>query len=132
MVEILVIPCSGIGKSVGSIGRDATFRVVDDLRRGRADTVCLSLLVAGDPGTENRVRNAKCIAVDGCTLECSKTLIEHAGGAVVKHVSVLDTLRENRAVKTSAVTFLDENGGKLAQALAEKLSAEVDAMEGEA
>lgn len=36
------------------IGRNAAFRVVDELRKGKADTLCLSLLVMGDeegPGT---------------------------------------------------------------------------------
>lgn len=32
--QILIIPCSGIGKAFGTISRDATFRVVEDLRGG--------------------------------------------------------------------------------------------------
>ncbi len=31
---ILIIPCSGIGTPFGTIARDATFRVVDELRKG--------------------------------------------------------------------------------------------------
>ena len=65
---ILIIPCSGIGKPFGTIGRDATFRVVDELRKGRADTNCLSLLVMGDEEATEQIRESECIAVDGCPL----------------------------------------------------------------
>jgi len=43
-----IIPCSGIGKSFGTISREATYCVVEDLKKGETDTLCLSLLVKGD------------------------------------------------------------------------------------
>ena len=41
--QVLVIPCSGIGKVHGLISREAVYRVTDALMPGQADTVCLAL-----------------------------------------------------------------------------------------
>lgn len=128
---ILITPCSGIGKPFGTIGRDATFRVVDELRKGEADTNCLSLLVMGDEETTTQIQRSKCIAVDGCPLECAKKNIEIAGGEIAAHFSVMDLLRENRDLKPRQITFLDEDGLKLAEMLAEKIAAKVDELGGE-
>jgi len=127
---ILIIPCSGIGKPFGSISRDATFRVVDELREGRADTNCLSLLVMGDEEATRQIRESVCIAVDGCPLACAKKNIEIAGGEIAAYFRVMDLLRENRGLKPRQVTFLDEDGLKLAEMLAEKIALKVDELGG--
>ncbi len=123
---ILILPCSGIGKSFGSIARDATFRVCDELRPGKADTLCLSLLVMGDEEARNRVASSRCIVVDGCPMACSRNNVERSEGNVVAEFKVMDLLRENRGLKPRAVTFLDEDGEKLSKALADKMAAKVD------
>jgi uncharacterized metal-binding protein len=124
--KILVIPCSGIGKPFGTIGRDATFLVVDELRPSKAETNCLSRLVMGDDETTEQVRGSKCIAVDGCPMECARKNIEIAGGNISAEIRVMDLLRENRSLKPRDVTFLDEDGKKLAELLAERIAAKVD------
>ena len=128
---ILIIPCSGIGKPFGTIGRDATFRVVDELRRGRAETNCLSLLVMGDEEATRQIRGSRCIAVDGCPLECARKNIEIAGGRITAHFRVMDLLRENRGLRPMQVTFLDEDGERLAELLAQEIAVKVDELEGQ-
>jgi len=128
---ILIIPCSGIGKPFGTIGRDATFRVVDELRRGRAETNCLSLLVMGDEEATRQIRGSRCIAVDGCPLECARKNIEIAGGRITAHFRVMDLLRENRGLRPRQVTFLDEDGERLAELLAQEIAVKVDELEGQ-
>ncbi len=123
---ILIIPCSGIGKPFGTIARDATFRVVDELRKGRADTNCLSLLVMGDEEATEQIRESDCIAVDGCPLECARKNIEIAGGRIAAHFKVMDLLRENRDLRPKQVTFLDDDGTRLAEILAERITVKVD------
>jgi uncharacterized metal-binding protein len=127
---ILVIPCSGIGKPFGTIGRDATFRVVDELRRGEAETNCLSLIVMGDEEAIGQIRENRCIAVDGCPLECARKNIEIAGGRIAAHFRVMDLLRENRSLRPREVTFLDEDGLRLAELLAERIAVKVDKLGG--
>ena len=123
---ILILPCSGIGKSFGSIARDATFRVCDELRPGKADTLCLSLLVMGDEDARNKVASSRVIVVDGCPLACSRNNVERSEGNVVAEFKVMDLLRENRGLKPRDVTFLDEDGEKLSKVLAEKMAKKVD------
>jgi uncharacterized metal-binding protein len=128
---ILVIPCSGIGKPFGTIGRDATFRVVDELRKGEADTNCLSLIVMGDEEIIQQIRENECIAVDGCPMDCARKNIEIAGGRIAAHFKVMDLLRENRGLKPRGITFLDEDGLRLAEMLAEVIAIKVDELRGE-
>ena len=126
MKPVLVIPCSGIGKSFGSISRDATFRVCDELRPGKADTLCLSLLVMGDEEARKRIAYSQCIVVDGCPMACARNNVEHSGGNVAAEFRVMDLLRVNRGLKPRTVTFLDEEGEKLSRMLAEKIATKVD------
>ena len=129
--QVLIIPCSGIGKPFGTISRDATFRVVDELRAGKVDTNCLSLLVMGDDYATRQIRESRCIAVDGCPLECARKNIEIAGGEIAAYFRVMDLLRENKGLRPREVTFLDEDGEKLAGMLAERIAVKVDELRGE-
>src|SRR5512139_3987604 len=115
----LIVPCSGIGKSFGTISREATYCVVEDLKKGETDTICLSLLVMGDEDAKRSVRSQGCIAVDGCPNECAKKSLELSDAKIVANFRVLDILRENRSLRPKDVTFLDKDGRKLARILAE-------------
>jgi len=123
---VLIIPCSGIGKPFGSISREAMYWVVEDLKKGETDTLCLSLLVIGDKDATRSVKSHRCIAVDGCPNECSKKNLELLGAKLAANLRVVDILREHRNLKPSAVTFLDEDGRKLARMLAEKITSKID------
>ena len=123
---ILIIPCSGIGKSFGTISRDATYCVVEELRRNETDTLCLSLLVMGDEDARRSVKSHRCIAVDGCPNECAKKQLEISDAKLVANFRVVDILRDNRSLKPKDVTFLDEDGRKLSRILAEKIATKID------
>ena len=124
--KILVIPCSGIGKALGSVSREATYEVVENLRKGVTDTTCLALIVSGDEETLQLVKNNRCIAVDGCPLQCAAKNVELAGGDLAASFRVVDTLRENRKLKPKSVTFLDHDGQELANLLAVQVAEKVD------
>ncbi len=128
--RILVIPCSGIGKPFGSISRDATFRVCDELRPDKADTMCLSLLVMGDEEARQKISSSRCITVDGCPLACASNNVKRSGGMIVAGFRVMDLLRENRGLKPQKVTFLDEDGEKLSKILAERIATKIDELGG--
>ena len=122
----LIISCSGIGKSFGSISREATYCVVEDLKKGETDTICLSLLVMGDEDAKRSVKSHKCIAIDGCPNECAKKSLDLSNARLVANFRVIDILRENRNLRPKEVTFLDEDGRKLAQILAEKIALKIN------
>jgi len=124
--KVIIIPCSGIGKAFGSISRDATYEVTENLRKDTTETLCLALLVSGDEKSLQLIRNNKCITVDGCPLQCAKKNVELAGGDLAANLRVVDAYKENRNLKPRNVTFLDPDGQQMALKLAEKIAEKVD------
>ncbi len=125
--KVYVIPCSGIGKAAASVGREAMYRVVEELRSETADTLCLSLLVMGDEEARESVRNNYCISVDGCGKDCARKNIELSGGKIVSSRRVHDVLKKHRELQPESVRDIGETGRKLAELLADELASEVDA-----
>lgn len=124
--KVVIIPCSGIGRVFGSVGREAAYLVVDELRPGKTETVCLSLLVMGDEEALARVHGHPTIAIDGCPKACAQKNIALAGGRVGAAAPVFEVFKEYRALKSDAITVLDEKGRLLAQLLAERVADKVD------
>ena len=59
--RVVAVPCSGIGKTYGTVGREAAYELVETLRQTQAEVVALSLLVLGDAATQAQVRAAPAI-----------------------------------------------------------------------
>jgi uncharacterized metal-binding protein len=130
--RVMIIPCSGIGKAYGSVGREAMYRVVEDLRPDATQTVCLSLLTLGDPEAQARVRNAHVITIDGCPFKCAQVNVEKAGGANSAVFRVFDVYRAHKELKVRSVSELGESGEKMAEILAQEIAAKVDELLGTA
>lgn len=128
--KVIIIPCSGIGKAFGTTGREATYIVVEEMRNGKADTLCLSLIVVGDEKSKKLIKSLPCISVDGCPLECAKKNIEFSKGKVEARFRVIDVFKDYKDLRTENVTFLDENGKKLTELLAKKIAEKVDELSG--
>ena len=124
--KVIVIACSGIGKALGSISREATYEVVENLRKGVTETTCLALVTSGDKETVQLLKTNKCITVDGCPLQCAEKNVKLAGGQLAASFRVVDTLKENRKLKPKSVTFLDHDGQELASLLAKQVAEKVD------
>lgn len=107
--EVLIIPCSGIGKVHGLVGREATYSALE-LLPGQAETVCLALLVTGDPETREKVRAHRSITVDGCPKLCAQKNVELAGGQVALGVKVYETMKRHRGENFGTVTTLSTQG----------------------
>jgi uncharacterized metal-binding protein len=129
--KVVVVPCSGIGKSLGTVGRVAAYKVVERMRPEKTRTVCLALLTMGDNDALKLVRENPCIAVDGCPAQCSKKNIEASKGKLAHNIVVTDVLRKNRALKPDGVIELNDQGDKLAEIIARALSEKVDEIQRE-
>ncbi len=46
--KVVIVPCSGIGKTYGTVSREAAYEVTEDLRPQDTQLVALSMLVLGD------------------------------------------------------------------------------------
>jgi len=124
--RVLIIPCSGIGKAYGSVGREAMYAVLDDLRPGLTDTVCLSLLTLGDEAAQAQVCEHPTITIDGCPKACARVNVEAAGGTPAGIYRVFDVYRAHKDLKVRSVSELGESGRKMAQLLAEEIALKVD------
>jgi uncharacterized metal-binding protein len=126
--SVIIVPCSGIGKTYGTVTREAAYIVTEDLRPADTRIVPLSLLVLGDEEAQAAVRDAAVITLDGCKLACATVNVRQAGGAVAKEYVVLDFFRQHRDMKPQGIAELNASGQKLAQALAEEVATASDTL----
>ena len=125
---VCVVPCSGIGKTYGSVTREAAYVVVEELRPEIAQIVPLSLLVLGDADAQAAVRAAQVITLDGCKLACASVNVRQAGGTVAREYAVLDFYRQHRDLKPQGIAELNEGGLALARALAQDVAEDCDVL----
>ncbi len=124
--RVVVVPCSGIGKTYGTVGREAAYELVEELRPENAEVVALSLLVLGDANSRARVQAAPAITVDGCKLACASKMVAKSGGRVAYEANVLDTFRRHRQLKPKGIAELNPAGQELARKMAEELAEATD------
>lgn len=120
--EVLVIPCSGVGKVHGLISREAVYHVTDDLLSGQADTVCLALLVTGDLETRQKVQQIPCITLDGCPKLCALKNVELSGGKIAQGIRVYDVMKRHRGANFGTATALSEAGWTVVEELAAEVA----------
>jgi len=117
----LLIPCSGIGKVHGLIGREAVFQALEGLEREGAETLCLALIVTGDEEALEAIRSRPCITVDGCPKLCAYKNVDLAGGRVIESVRVVDAFKGHKGAKPGSATSLTDDGWVIAGELAQHL-----------
>lgn len=121
-----VVPCSGIGKSLGAVAREAAFILAEDLRPGRTRIVALSPLVMGDAETCREISGRPAVAIDGCKLECAAKGLAAAGASRIHKIAAFDVVRRHRGLKPEGVSELNGDGLELARAAAEEAALVVD------
>ena len=119
--KYIIIPCSGIGKALGTVTRRATYIVTEELLPSSTDSICLPLLTIKDKETVRKIRENPCIAVDGCVAQCAKKNVEHHHGKLKGEIKILDVMRENPKLKPSTVLDIGSDGEQLARKTAEKI-----------
>ena len=124
--KFMVVACSGIGKTYGTVSREAAYEVTEDQRPQSTQLVALSLLVLGDEDARAAVRAHPAVTIDGCKLACAAKMVQESGGQVAQGIAVLDVYRRNRQLKPQGIAELNEGGLQLAHAVAEEISAVVD------
>ncbi len=126
--HVVVVPCSGIGKTFGTVAREVGYELCDELRPGTTHLVALSKLVLGDPDAREWVRRCPTIAVDGCKLACAAKLVRQTGGSLAREAAVLDSYRQHKELKPDGIAELNAQGRQLARVLAEELARVVDSI----
>jgi uncharacterized metal-binding protein len=124
--RVVIVPCSGIGKTYGTVSREAAYDLTEDLRPKTVQLVPLSLLVLGDQAARQAVADCPAITIDGCKLACATKMVRESGGTVVHDFAVLDVYRRYRQFKPQGIAELNEGGKNLALALAEEAAEVID------
>jgi uncharacterized metal-binding protein len=124
--KVVILPCSGIGKAYGEMGRQAIYELIEDLRVEEVTTTCLGRLMIEDPETQSLVKDNIVITVDGCAKDCARRNVEFAGKAVDGALRVIDIFKDNRDLKPEGILRLGEPGFKLVHILAHKFAEEID------
>jgi uncharacterized metal-binding protein len=125
-LKVVIVPCSGIGKTYGTVSREAAYDLIEDLRPDTAQLVPLSLLVLGNAAARQAVADSPAITIDGCKLACATKMVQESGGTVAQDFAVLDVYRRYRQFKPQGIAELNEGGELLACALAEEAAEVVD------
>jgi uncharacterized metal-binding protein len=126
--KVVIVPCSGIGKTYGSVSREAAYCLTEDLRPEQTELVALSLLVLGDPAARAVLADNPALTIDGCKLACATKMVQESGGQVLRDFAVLDVYRRNKQLKPQGIAELNEGGKQLALALAQEAAAVVDSL----
>ncbi len=126
--KVIIVPCSGIGKSYGTVSRLAAYQVVEDDRPEETHLLPLALLVMGDEAARAALADSPAVTIDGCKLACATKMVQECGGQVAKDFAVLDVYRRYRQFKPQGIAELNEGGQKLADALAKEIDGVVDGL----
>lgn len=82
---VLVFPCSG-GSNCGQIANQVAVEITKD---GIGTMFCLAGIGAHIPSMIESAKSAKrIIAIDGCSAECAKKTLEHAGITINDHIDI--------------------------------------------
>jgi len=127
---IVIVPCSGIGKTCGTVSREAAYNVTEDLRPDNTRLVALSKLVLGDEEARSMVAGNPAITIDGCKLACATKMVLESGGKIAQDYAVLEVYRRYKQFKPQGIAELNEGGTQLAQALANEIVQEIDELTG--
>lgn len=124
--KVMILPCSGIGKPAGEIGRQAAYQVVRRLRPNHTDIACLGRLMIDDQETIGMVRDNWVITLDGCPDDCARKNVERVGKTVdcALHVAIL--LEEHPELRPEGILQLGADGIKLVDLMADQVAAHVD------
>jgi len=126
--RVVIVPCSGIGKTYGTVSREAAYDISEDLRPDDTQLVALSMLVLGDESARSAISGNPAITIDGCKLACASKMVKESGGKVVQEIAVLDVYRRHKDFKPQGIAELNEGGRQLAHALAEEIAITIDAL----
>ena len=123
--KIKVIPCSGMGKVYGLVGRESVLKAVT-LCPDKAKTECLAYLVTGDNDAKALVKGQKCITLDGCPAMCAAKSVELAGGDIREKMRVIDAFRRYKGARPGTATELTDEGWAIVDDIAGDIADKVN------
>lgn len=128
--SIIVVPCSGIGKSLGSVSRETAYELCENVRPEDTQLLALSKLVLGDSQARDRISHSPAVTIDGCKQMCAAKLVKQSGGVAIREVAVFEEFRRHKDLKPEGIAVLNAQGMQLARVLAAEIAEQLDAQAG--
>lgn len=79
----------------------------------------------------DRMKERKCVTIDGCPKMCAAKSVAYGGGTIGEEFRVVEALKEYRGAKPGSPTALNEVGWKIVDETADKLAVRVREIYGE-
>ena len=129
--KVAVLPCTGIGQVVGTIARQAAYRVCEDLRPQATVLVCLPALVKGVQEDLDMVAECPVVVIEGCKENCAAHALAARGQAPAATVSVPDAMKgSGLKIRREARRCLTEPELAVVELVAAGVVAAVDRLRG--
>lgn len=84
--KVAINPCAGVGKLMGGICRQAAYKVVDELKPGVTELVCMPALAAGIQEDIDFIKDYPVVVINGCSLKCGTKVVVDQGGVVSREI----------------------------------------------
>lgn len=129
--KVGLVACSGEELPEGTVTRQATLKVLQELRPHRTVTICLPLFLAGGEADRAFARLHPTITVDGCERRCAERAVARFSGGASAALVVSDVVQELGLPASSGLRSLDDAGERVAEAVAQRLADMVDGLLGQ-
>jgi uncharacterized metal-binding protein len=127
----LILPCSGIGKALGTISRWAAYELLDRKTIPGIRLMCLARLVDADPEALEIIKSHQIITLDGCPKKCASVNVERNGGKVIKSYLMAKFIVKHKDLKfANDVLDPGPGGAELAKCIASDIEQDVVEMSG--
>ena len=123
--KVCVVPCSGMGKALGSVAREAGFILGEDLRPDTTYVICIPSLTAGVGEHSEMIRTNPVIVMDGCVERCATKIATRAGADIKKSFFLPQSIMKH-GLKPKGREDIGPEGRELAKKIAEEVAASVD------
>ena len=129
--KVAVLPCTGIGQVVGTIARQAAYRVCEDLKPQETLLVCLPALVKGVQEDIDMIENFPTVVIEGCKERCATYALKRQGGKPAAEVFIPDVLKGGQwSIRRQARCCLTEAEESVAALVGDKTAEQVDLLRG--
>jgi len=91
--KVAILPCTGVGQVVGTIARQAAYRVCEDLCPRETVLVCLPALVKGVQEDLDMVAECPVVVIEGCKECCATHALATRGRVPSATVSVPEVMK---------------------------------------
>lgn len=127
--KVAVLPCTGIGQVVGTVARQAAYRVCEDLRPATTVLLCLPALVRGVQEDLDMVAGCPVVVIEGCHHACATHALSLRGSRPQATVSIPSLLRgQGLKIKREARRGLKRDENAAVEIVAARVSETVDGL----